>query len=69
MAVGTIGDRVIVESKRTGRSAREGEIVEVLGSGEAIHYRVRWDDGHESILLPGAGSMSIVPKTTKAGVP
>ena len=67
MAQGNVGDRVIVESERTGRSAREGEILEVLGTGEAIHYRIRWDDGHESILLPGGGSTFIVPRTSRAG--
>jgi uncharacterized protein DUF1918 len=44
---GRVGDRVILESERTGQAAREGKIVEVLGAGEVIHYRVRWEDGHE----------------------
>lgn len=68
MTQGNIGDRVIVESERTGRSAREGEITEVLGTGEGIHFQVRWDDGHQSILFPGAGSVTIVPKETRAEV-
>ena len=62
MTEGRLGDRITVESERTGRSAREGEIIEVLGSGEGTHFRVRWDDGHESILFPGAGAISIAPK-------
>ena len=56
------GDRVIVESERVGESAREGEILEVLGAHEGLHYRVRWEDGHESIVYPSGGSITIVPK-------
>ena len=69
MAHGNVGDRVVVESERTGRSAREGEILEVLGTDEGIHYRIKWDDGHESIFFPSAGSTSIIPKATKATAP
>lgn len=64
MTEGKVGDRISVESERTGRSAREGDIIEVLGTGDGIHFRVRWDDGHESILFPGAGSITIAPKVT-----
>jgi len=67
MAVGTIGDRVSVESERVGESTREGEILEVLSTGEALHNRVRWEDGHDSVFYPSGGSLSIIPTTTKAG--
>ncbi len=69
MAEGRVGDRVILESERIGRAARAGEILEVMGAGEGVHYRVRWEDGHESTLFPSGGSISIIHKTTKAGVP
>lgn len=69
MAKGKVGDRVIMESERAGRPAREGEILEVLGAGEAVHYRVRWGDGHESTFFPSAGSVTITHKAKKAGVP
>ena len=36
MARGNDGDRVVVESERTGRSAREGVILEVIGTGRAF---------------------------------
>ena len=29
------------------------EIIGVIGTGEHTHYRVRWDDDHESIHFPG----------------
>ena len=32
---------------------RRGEILETLGPRTSPHYRVRWDDGHESIFSPG----------------
>lgn len=67
MATGNVGDRVVVESERVGQAAREGEIVEVLGSASEVHYRVRWQDGHESIFFPSAGSATIIRKRTKAG--
>ena len=31
---------------------RSGEVLEVIGQGERRHYRVRWQDGHESVYFP-----------------
>jgi hypothetical protein len=45
------GDRIVVESAHVGQARREGEVLEVM-PGEREHYRVRWDDGHESIYFP-----------------
>jgi hypothetical protein len=66
MEAGNVRDRVVVESERVGQPAREGEIVEVMGTGEVIHYRVRWDDGHETTLFPSAGSLRIIRRAAKA---
>jgi Domain of unknown function (DUF1918) len=66
MDVGKVGDRVIMESERIERPARKGVILEVLGAGEGIYYRVRWEDGHESTFFPSAGSITIVHKANKA---
>lgn len=60
MADGNVGDRIVVESEHVGTPKREGEILEVLGTGESSHYRVRWEDGHESTFYPSAGSTSII---------
>ena len=38
-----------------GRSARRGQIVEILGHGRREHYRVRWDERRESIVYPADG--------------
>jgi hypothetical protein len=45
------GDMVIVEGHRVGEARRIGEILEVLGEPGHEHYRVGWDDDHESVLL------------------
>ena len=65
MEQGKVGDRVSMESERVGQSAREGVVQEVLGTGENSHYRVRWDDGHESTFYPTAGTTRIIPKAKK----
>jgi len=54
------GDRIIVESEKVGKPAREGEILEVTESTSGIRYNVRWSDGHESTFRPAAGSSRIV---------
>jgi hypothetical protein len=46
-------DRIVVESLRVGQPRREGEVLEVV-AGEREHYRLRWDDGHESIYFPSS---------------
>lgn len=69
MVSGRVGDRVILESQRTGQAPREGDILEVLGVGESLHYRVRWDNGHESTFFSSGGSITVIHKATKARVP
>jgi hypothetical protein len=44
-----------------GKPSRRGEIVELLGSGDHEHYRVRWDEQHESIVYPADGVI-IIPR-------
>jgi Domain of unknown function (DUF1918) len=51
------GDRVIVESESTERPARTGVIEEVVRGAPSPRYRIRWDDGHESIYTPAAGAL------------
>lgn len=48
------GDVVVVHGHTTGDPGRTGVIVEVLGSGEQEHFRVRWDEEHESLYWPGS---------------
>jgi len=42
-----------------GQAPRRGEILEVLGSAERPHYRVRWDEQHESVVYPADGVLVI----------
>jgi hypothetical protein len=46
------GDLVVIEGHRVGDRRRLGEILEVLGDDLHQHYRVRWEDGHESVFYP-----------------
>jgi hypothetical protein len=49
------GDAIVVESERVGQAGKRGVIEEVLQQ-EPPRFRVRWDDGHTSILTPSAGA-------------
>jgi uncharacterized protein DUF1918 len=48
-------DIVKTSGRHVGDAGRTGEIVAVLGEEDHEHYRVRWEDGRESILYPGEG--------------
>jgi hypothetical protein len=48
------GDLVVVTGHHVGEPERTGEILEVLGDAGHERFRVRWDDGHESIFYPGS---------------
>jgi hypothetical protein len=58
---GSAGDRIEVFSP-SGARPRGGEIVEVLGAKHHEHYRVRWDDGRESIHYPSDGTKLVPAK-------
>ena len=60
-----VGDRVVVEAERTTQAPRRGVIEEVLEEAPP-RFRVRWDDGHERILTPAAGSLHVEPMRAKA---
>ena len=47
-----VGAVIEIHEHRLGEKPRTGEILEVLGESAHEHYRVRWDDGHESIFYP-----------------
>jgi Domain of unknown function (DUF1918) len=56
-----VGDRVVVEAERTTQAPRRGVIEEILRK-EPPRFRIRWDDGHESILTPAAGALHVEPR-------
>jgi hypothetical protein len=47
-----VGDLIEVHGHAVGERARLGEILEVLGSSDHLHFRVRWDNDRESIFYP-----------------
>jgi hypothetical protein len=52
-----VGNRVMAESESTDRRPRPGVIEEVLRGDPSPRYRVRWDDGHETIYTPASGAL------------
>lgn len=61
------GDWVVVHGKGVGDPARTGMILEVLGEPGHEHYRVRWDEEHESIFYPGSDA-TISPEPPVPGM-
>ncbi len=61
---GHVGDLIVVEGRRVGDGGRTGEILEVLGAPDREHYRVRWEDEHESVFYPSSDSL-IRPKSAR----
>jgi hypothetical protein len=55
------GDLITVNPARVGQLPRQGEIIEVIEGDLRARYRVRWNDGHESLFAPSAGGASIEP--------
>jgi hypothetical protein len=52
-----VGKRVVAESESTDRRPRPGVIEEVLRGDPSPRYRIRWDDGHETIYTPASGAL------------
>src|SRR4029077_9093390 len=53
-----VGDRVEEQARSTERHARAGVIREVVHDEPSPRYRIQWDDGHESVYSPAAGSLN-----------
>ena len=50
----TVGDVLHVHARTIGRPDRTGEIVEVRGPDGSPPYLVRFGDGREALIFPGA---------------
>ena len=64
------GDRILrnarrARASRVRRGARAGVIEEVLAD-DPPRYRVRWDDGSESVFAPGTGGATVTSRTEEA---
>jgi len=57
MTTATVGDRIMVDSQKTGEAPRQGTILEIIEHDYGTGYRVAWDDGHESTFRPTAGTV------------
>ncbi|MGN6170310.1 MAG: DUF1918 domain-containing protein [Solirubrobacteraceae bacterium] len=64
MAV-AVGERVVAESESTDRRPRPGVIEEVLRGDPSPRYRIRWDDGHETVYTPASGALRAEPRPTR----
>jgi hypothetical protein len=58
------GDRIVVESEKVAQPSRSGVIEEVLQE-DPPRVRVRWEDGHTSILTPSAGAARVIHGKTR----
>jgi hypothetical protein len=61
------GERVVAESESTDRRPRSGVVEEVLRGDPSPRYRIRWDDGHESIYTPASGALRAEQRPTRQG--
>ena len=64
-ASGRSGDLIIIDSTQVGSPPREGEVLEVIQAGVSVSYRVRWADGHETLIAPKSGTARIVRAAKK----
>lgn len=62
-----VAKRVWVDRHAVGGVKRAGEIVEALGTPEHPRYRIRWEDGHESIVAPGSDASLSLPEPPRRG--
>jgi Domain of unknown function (DUF1918) len=49
------GDRLVIDGEKVGQKRRTGEVVGAQGDPTRQRLWVRWEDGHESLLVPGPG--------------
>ena len=64
-APGRSGDLIVIDSPQVGSPSREGEVLEVIHGDVSVSYRVRWADGHETLIAPKSGTARIVRRAAK----
>ncbi len=52
-----VGDMLTVRNLHRGDAERHGTITEVHGKDGAPPYVVQWQDGHETLFFPSAGTV------------
>ncbi len=48
------GDHLVVEGAKVGQARRTCEVLRVEGPADHRRFWVRWEDGHESLFVPGS---------------
>lgn len=59
------GDEIVITGHSVGDAPRTAVILEVLGEPGHERFRVRWEDGHESIFFPADDATIHRPKARK----
>jgi Domain of unknown function (DUF1918) len=54
------GDLIVIPSQRVGSPPRKGEVLRIIHGEVSVSYEVRWADGHQTLLSPGVGNITIV---------
>ena len=57
-----VGTHIRTQAGSTSRGPRLGVIEAVLRGDPLPRYRVRWDDGHESVYTPASGTLQAAPR-------
>ena len=60
------GDFIVIDSPQVGSLAREGEVLEVIQGEVSVSYRVRWADGHQTLIAPKSGIARIIRPSDRA---
>jgi len=61
------GDKISVAGHAVGVPGKMGEILEVVGESGHERFRVRWEDGHESIFFPAEDAVIERPSPRQQG--
>ena len=61
----TVGDQICIHGSIVGHPDKQGEIVEVRGTGGEPPYLVRFAGGQTSLLFPGPDAI-IIPRQRTA---
>jgi hypothetical protein len=65
-APGRSGDLIVIDSPQVGSPPREGEVLDVIHGEVSASYRVRWADGHQTLIAPKSGTARIVRASKRA---
>ncbi|UGY90457.1 DUF1918 domain-containing protein [Streptomyces gobiensis] len=52
-----VGDKLLVHGRTVGQHDRIAEVIEVLGEDGQPPFRIRYEDGHETVMSPGPDSV------------